>query len=131
MTAEDWQSIVGERIGARTRVGALVNGELIVNVASSAWAQELGFLAEDILRRLRQMGRDVRRLKLRVEPLLGGQAAPPRRLWPKGGAPAAPRPPTLDVPPELLEKVAHIEDPHLRAAILEAIARSLGRGGTR
>jgi hypothetical protein len=124
MTREEWTAIVGERIAARTRVGHLIKGDLVVNVASSAWAQELGFLTDAIVKRLCAAGRDVRRIRMRVEPSLASQESRGRRGWSAG-----PRPETAppELPEELVQRLANVEDPHLRAAIFEAAKRSLNR----
>ena len=44
-TGERWRQAVGERIASRTEPGRLRGGVLTIHAASSAWAQELTFLA--------------------------------------------------------------------------------------
>lgn len=47
-----WSEIVGADIAKRTRPAALKNGLLRVEVCDSAWAQELSFYKQVILKRL-------------------------------------------------------------------------------
>lgn len=47
-----WEDVVGERIAKVTRARAVDGGVLFVEVASSAWLNELNLLRHDILRRL-------------------------------------------------------------------------------
>lgn len=47
-----WSEIVGPEIAKRTKPECLRNGALVVRVSSSAWAQELSFQKETILKRL-------------------------------------------------------------------------------
>lgn len=48
-----WPEIVGADAARRTRPECLRNGALVVRVGNSAWAQELSFQKETILRRLK------------------------------------------------------------------------------
>ncbi|HEY6727363.1 MAG TPA: DUF721 domain-containing protein, partial [Polyangiaceae bacterium] len=121
-----WRAAVGARIAERTRVGALVRGTLTIYAASSTWANELTFLTTDIIARLKAAGVDVHTLKFRIKDL----GAPPDSKAPRASAPRAPA--KAPLPPELLERLAQVEDPELRAAIAEAAALSFGaRGGER
>lgn len=49
-----WKEIVGEDVAERTRPECFRNGALVVRVADSAWAQELSFQKESILKRLKK-----------------------------------------------------------------------------
>jgi hypothetical protein len=121
---ERWSQLVGDRVAARTRVGSIQNGTLTVHAASAVWAQELTFLAPTILERLRGAGFTVEKLRFRVSDV--GQPAP-RRAAPTRGAPPPEKAPKAALPPELLQRLARLEDPLLRAAIAEAASYSIGR----
>jgi predicted nucleic acid-binding Zn ribbon protein len=123
LTAEEWKSIVGERIAARTRVQNIFKGNLVVNVASSAWALELSFLSADIVARLVASGREISGLKFRVEPLLEPTPSSRPRRMPRPSENEAPRPGVL--PDDLVARLALVEDPQLRGAIAEAAMKSL------
>lgn len=123
LTPNAWQAVVGDRIAARTRVGRLQRGTLTVYVGSSAWANELTFLMDDILSRLRTTGLQVRQLRFQVKDL--GLPADVGNARP-GEAPRATKPPPrAPLPPALLRRLARVEDPDLREAIAEAAALSL------
>ncbi|RIL12353.1 MAG: hypothetical protein DCC75_00635 [Proteobacteria bacterium] len=47
-----WEEIVGGEIAKRTRPECLRQGALVVRVSNSAWAQELSFHKEVIIKRL-------------------------------------------------------------------------------
>ncbi len=49
-----WKEIVGEEIAKRTRPECIRKDALVVRVANSAWAQELGFQKDVILARLKK-----------------------------------------------------------------------------
>ena len=49
-----WDSIVGDVIAKRSRPECIRNGCLVVRVTDSAWAQELTFQKEVILKRLKR-----------------------------------------------------------------------------
>lgn len=119
-TPSVWRAAVGPRIAERTRVGSLVRGTLTIYAASSTWANELTFLTTDIIARLRTAGVDVHTLKFRIKDL----GAPPA---PQRARPSAPKTPAkAPLPPALLERLARVDDPELRAAIAEAAALSFG-----
>lgn len=118
-----WRAAVGARIADRTRVGALVRGTLTVYAASSTWANELTFLTTDIIARLRAAGVNVHTLKFRIKDL----GAPPHPTPPRPSTPKAPA--KAPLPPDLVKRLAQVDDPELRAAIAEAAALSLGARG--
>ncbi len=118
-----WRSLLGERIGERTRPGEVRNGCLTVYVASAVWAQELTFLTPTIIERLAGDGLRVNELKFRVgdvgEPLAKRTEVPRREA-----------PPKAELPKGLTERLANVEDPALRAAIAEAAAYAMGRAAS-
>jgi len=113
---ERWRRAVGDRIAARAEPGWLKGSVLTVIAASSAWAQELSLLSEEIRRRLKEHGLRVDGLRFVVRDGAGYDHARAQR-------PAAARGP---LPPELREKLASVEDPELAAAIAEAAGFALG-----
>ena len=115
-----WRSLLGERIGERTRPGVVRNGCLTVYVASAVWAQELTFLSPVIIERLANDGLRVNEIRYRVgdvgEPLVKRPVVAKREA-----------PPKAELPKTLTERLARVDDPALRAAIAEAAAYALGR----
>src|SRR5262245_57216079 len=108
---ERWRSAVGERIASRTEPGRLRAGVLTVHAASSAWAQELTFLAPEILERVKALGVPATSLRFVVRP-------PARRPEP---LPAPPKsPPKKPLPEDLTARLDAVADPELRAAIAQA-----------
>ncbi|MCA9597778.1 MAG: DUF721 domain-containing protein [Myxococcales bacterium] len=119
---DTWRSVVGERIARSATPGRIYKKTLTVRVASAVWAQELSFLADDLLARLRKAGVDVSELRFRVAPREPTAKEPPR---PKPG-------PRVPLPQELEARLAQIDDPDLRNMIAEAAQSSLAvkRGAT-
>lgn len=125
MTHVEWREIVGAKIAARSRVGKMSRGVLVIQVASSAWCSELSFLRSDLLARLARAGHEVRDLRFVVDRI--GSVTESRRSWfakkrndsvPEGDD---------SLPAELERSLLKIEDPNLRAAIAEAARHSLKR----
>ncbi len=62
-----WSDLVGEGVANHVRPLKLDQGTLIVEVSDPAWATQMKFLEEDLLRRLRETGdMSVQRLDVRV-----------------------------------------------------------------
>jgi hypothetical protein len=116
-----WRRIVGERVAERTRPASIQDGTLLVYVASAVWAQELTLLSPAILEKLKAAGVTAAALRFRVGDV--GEKTPEQTQ----SLPAPKAPPKAELPPDLEERLSHIEDPALRAAIAEAAAYSLGR----
>lgn len=49
----DWEEIVGEVIAAHARPQRIAKGELVLEVDDPAWASEMEWLGEEIVRRIR------------------------------------------------------------------------------
>jgi hypothetical protein len=113
-----WRTAVGERIASRTEPGRLRGGVLTVHAASSAWAQELTFLAPEILARVQALGISVTELRFVVRPTVGFSG--PKKTPPKN----EPKPP---LPADLEARLAGVSDPELRKAIAEAASEWLAR----
>ena len=114
-----WRTLVGDRIGERTRPGSVRDGCLTIYVASAVWAQELSLLSTTIIERLVRDGFAVKELRFRVGDI--GEPPVKRPVVEQASVPKA------ELPKGLTERLAHIEDPALRAAIAEAASYSLGR----
>lgn len=122
---DTWRRAVGPRIADRTEVGQLRNGELMVHVASAAWAQELSLLTREILERLAAHGVNAERVRFRVSSELNARKV-------KGSPAPEPRSsqevrPTTKLPDELRARLSHVPDDELRGAIAGAAALAFAR----
>ena len=55
-----WEKVVGEVISENAKPGAFRDGVLIINVSSSVWLHQLGFLKHDMKKNLnRAIGRNI------------------------------------------------------------------------
>jgi predicted nucleic acid-binding Zn ribbon protein len=79
MDRERWRRAVGDRIAARAEPGWLKGSVLTVIAASSAWAQELSLLGEEIRRRLGEHGLRVEGIRFVVREGAGYQYAQQRK----------------------------------------------------
>ena len=120
-----WRQAVGTRIADRTEVGQLRDGELMVHVASAAWAQELSLLTREILERLASHGVKAERIRFRVRPELGAARPKPGSPAP-GQGPVSARPPAK-LPDELRARLTHVVDDELRGAIAGAASLAFAR----
>ena len=119
----DWSSLVGEKVGARTRPDTIVDRVLIVEVASSAWLHELRLIrpkiVSDLLDRLGmpRLFDDIRfvlageRKQRRPQPT---RRPPPR---PVKAAPPPPTPASGDHLREIIQDASKVEDEELRELI--------------
>ena len=119
-----WPDVVGEAIARRAwplRIAR--DGTLHVATASATWANELAFLADEIVDRLRaRLGAEApTRVRCAVGPI--PESAMPNDTF------ASPPPPPLEVPEEIAteaESVAStIADPELRELVARAARASL------
>lgn len=121
-----WSRSVPQRILEHARPVRLTRGTLIVHVSSSVWANELHYLADDLLARLKAHAPRSRIDKIRFQ--VGPLPDIPER--PKH-APAPPEPVRLAaLPEELGRALSRVEDDELRRTITEAARTSLARKGT-
>ena len=114
-----WRQAVGERISNRTEPGRLRGGVLTVHAASAAWAQELTFLAPEILARVQALGLSVKSLRFVVRPTVGWKG--PREK------PVVRSEPRKPLPEDLEARLERVADPELRAAIADAASEWLSR----
>jgi predicted nucleic acid-binding Zn ribbon protein len=64
---EEWPKLVGAPVARVTEAeGVTADGVLFVRVATAAWMQELQLMSPDILRRLGQAGKKIRRIVWRL-----------------------------------------------------------------
>ena len=122
-----WSRSVPPRVLAHARPVKLFHGVLIVHVSSSAWANELHYLSEDLLQQIRKHVPDsgVERLRFKVGPL----PDLPKRARP---APPVPEPVRLAaLPEELGRALSRIDDDALRQTIADAATTSLARTRTK
>lgn len=113
-----WRDAVGARIADRAQPISLVDGVLLLRVASSVWSHELSMLSEELCTRLRARGIAVTRLRFRVgEAPLAQRTVEPRisRSVPAVRA----------LPQELARSLGGVEDEALRSAIARAAAANL------
>lgn len=118
-----WSRSVPPRIVEHARPVRLNRGVLLVHVSSSVWANELHYLSDDLLTRLREHvpGIKIERIRFQVGPL----PDLPRRS-PK--APPPPEPVRLaSLPEDLGRALSRVEDDQLRKAITDAAKTSLAR----
>ncbi|MEO9141226.1 MAG: DUF721 domain-containing protein [Polyangiaceae bacterium] len=111
-----WRRVVGGRISDRAKPLSLVNGVLVVKVASSAWAHELSLMKIELLARLGPYG--ATDIRFRV-----GAIEPAPRPTEHRTARAVPK--SMPLTGELAETVAKVEDPELRELITIAASASI------
>ena len=119
VSPRDWEAAVGSRIAARAEPVLLERGVLLVRAATSTWAQELTLLGDAIVEQLRGRGVAVRQLRFRV-----GKVEPKARQGSRD--PPRHEPPTVPLPPVLLDELERVADPDLRAVIARAAGKNLG-----
>jgi hypothetical protein len=118
-----WTRSVPPRILEHARPVRLSRGVLIVHVSSSVWANELHYLSDDLLTRLRKAAptSGIEKIRFQVGPLPDIPKRPE----------AAPRPAKpvrlAALPEELGRALSRVDDDDLRKAIAEAATTSLAR----
>ena len=122
-----WGRAVPARILNNARPVRLSHGTLVVHVTSSVWANELHYLSEDLLTRLREFAPQihVKKIQFRVGTL------PELRAHRPQPAPA-PEPVHLaSLPEELGRALGRVHDDALREAITQAATTTLARRRTK
>lgn len=118
-----WSRSVPARILEHARPVKLVRGTLIVHVSSSVWANELHYLTDDLLARLKAHAPESKIEKIRFQ--VGPLPDIPKRSQP---SPPPPDPVRLAaLPEELGRALSRIEDDELRRAVTEAATTTLAR----
>lgn len=114
-----WDATVSDRIARHARPVKLYRGTLIVHTSSAAWAQELSFHEEDLLRSVQARVPKVERIRIRTGPF---PRPPDRPEPPKPGYVAMP---VHALPGEVARALASVRDDGLRDAITKAACTSL------
>jgi hypothetical protein len=113
-----WRDAVGARIAERAFPISLEDGVLLLRVPSSVWANELSLLTDEVRARLKERGVAVRELRFRVGAVPPVERPPERRI-------ARAVPAIREVPAELAQILAGVDDAELRAVIESAAAANL------
>jgi hypothetical protein len=124
-----WPSVVGDTIARRAwplRIAR--DGTLHVATVSATWANELTFLADDIVERLRaELGQEAPgRMRCAVGPIPETTATPRVDENVAGEAPEVPN----EVASEAASAASAIDDPELRELVARAARASLLRART-
>jgi hypothetical protein len=122
-----WARAVGEPVTRGTRPKAFRRGQLIVECASSVWANELTYLGPEILRRMDEVapGHPVRRFRF----VIGRHDTPEPTEVEDSEHPASKKKrrdqyPSQSVTPAARAEADGVEDGRLREAIEAALRRS-------
>jgi hypothetical protein len=116
-----WSRAVPERVAKNARPVRLHNGVLLVHTSSSAWAHDLSFLRDQILKAIQTSAphAGIRDMRIQVGPL---PAVPPRT---RDLSVPDPIVPLETVPSEIAASLAHVHDDALRESIAYAAKISL------
>lgn len=126
-----WESMVGDRIVAHTKAQGLRDGELLVAVDSSVWANELSSMSEHLRVRLnKKIGQEeVRSIRFTVSQSVEKEQRELDELKAAecryGGSRIAPIPLSPEERAAVETSVAEIEDEALRETALRATIRDL------
>jgi hypothetical protein len=118
---ETWGEVVGERVARRTKPGSIRDGTLTVVVESPVWAQELSLLSADIIAALTRRGLQLQAIRFRIGTVSELLRPPPAR----------PRQPPVELPDDVREHLAAVDDPELRQVIASAVGHSLANAKKR
>jgi predicted nucleic acid-binding Zn ribbon protein len=113
-----WRDAVGARIAERAHPLSLEDDVLWLRVPSSVWANELSLLSDEVRARLKERGVVVRELRFRVGAVPVVERPPERRV-------ARTVPAARDLPPDLAQVLARVDDADLRAVLAGAAAANL------
>ena len=122
-----WNEIVGANLARRTMPRSLQGKTLFVDVANSAWMQEISFLKPMLIEQLGEaVGENVvREIRLSVNPAMA------RRPTPEPETNAPPSVLNEDVPSEIKSATDTVRDKTLRETVAKAVhAHWPGRGET-
>lgn len=113
-----WRKVVGVRIAERAVPASFEGGVLVLQVATSPWAQELILREQDLRERLAAEGFVVSQVRVRVGPIAAMERPPERKKTRRIPAPVA-------LPPVLGHELANVRDEELRGLLASAAARAL------
>jgi predicted nucleic acid-binding Zn ribbon protein len=121
--ARRWHEIVGTAVAGHAAPVRVFGKTLLIRVEHPAWMQELGFLKQKIIERVRLESPESGVSGIRFEVgSLDGLAGPPRRAMPAG---AAPRELSKDDERFIEGAVGEIRDDEIRAAARRAMEASI------
>jgi len=117
-----WNRSVPARIRKNACPIRIRRGELLVHAATSAWANELGFMHDEFLSSLRKEapGASILHIRFRVGPL-------PQTDTLEESAEEAPLIPPTEVTEEVARELARFRDDEVREAVGYAAAQSLAK----
>ena len=120
---KDWYSLFNKPIAYHMYPCALSKGELLLNVDSPAWLQELNFCREDIIKKIRSYGVKTVRFRIgRVSPNVKSEVKNQR---------AKVKQLTSNELSYIEEAVARINDEALKSAVKMAMEKAIAAGKTR
>lgn len=120
-----WHEIFSAPLSLHTYPAELKNGELLVNVDSPVWLQQLKFFKQDMIKKLH--GYDIREIVFRRGRVYSKGAGEQRAQGLKNAEPSKPR--TLE-PSEtewIGQIISDIHDPELKESMRKAIEKALAR----
>jgi hypothetical protein len=117
-----WERAVPARVADNARPVRLERGVLWIHAATTVWANELDFLKDDLVARLRQVAPEsrVRSMRIRVGKL------PPRPPRVDRAPPPTEVVPLIALPEDVARALASVGDDDLRRTIGDAARASLG-----
>lgn len=113
-----WRRVVGVRIAERAVPASFEGGILVLQVATSPWAQELILREQDLRERLLAEGFKVDQIRVRVGPIVAMERPPERKKTRRIPAP-------VDLPAVLTQELKSVADDELRDLLSSAAARAL------
>ncbi len=112
-----WIRVVGLRVADRARPVAIEGNELVILTATSVWASELSMLSAELVKRLKDQGFAIERLRFRIGSV-DVDRPPERRVRRKVPAP-------VPVTGELAALLSALEDDDLRSVLGSAASANL------
>jgi hypothetical protein len=118
---KNWHSLFQKPVSFHTSPSKLTDGELLLNVDSPVWLQQLNFFKADIIQKLGAFGITSVRLRLGRVSLKGHSEGPPVRSKPVSAEARA-----------YIEKtVSAVDDEALKAAMKKAMEKAISSGKTK
>lgn len=116
----EWRNIFNEPLSLHTYPVELTSGELLINVDSPVWLQQLKFFKQDIIKKLAGHNVKTIRFKLGKVYIKGDKGAEGQGLKPP--------PPTPLGPSDIAwieEITSDLEDPEVRESVRKAVRKQL------
>lgn len=118
----DWHTLFNEPLSLHMSPSILKNGELIINVDSPVWLQQISFYKPDIIKKL--AGNGIKNIRLKL-----GKVRQETPLPARGGKKEVE--PAIPIDPETLqyidETVSEIQDAKLKDAIKKSMTKAFSR----